>query len=257
MASKIIERGVRGIPRNEILLENLTASPPPGEWRYPNTRAFRVISGRTLKISHYYESDANIEFINLMVRFLDRDKTFISAPVIGLEANVSKREIHSVTVPEGTVYAQVQLAAKSYAGVTGTASFKDIVVFGNAIPVKKPWFERNAKEIIKRFEGTVVAGTGWTNPWSYTVPSGRMARIVSWNTAVSVDSDLVNAIIELKGTDNIIYTRLGRHSLVVRDFQYTNAPLVTGQMIVGAYRNADTIDREVNTMAIILEFDQD
>jgi len=247
----------RTVTRDEILLENLTASPPPGEWLYPSTRAFRVIPKREMKISLYYESDANIEYINMMVRFLDRDKTFISAPTIKLEANVSKREIHGVTVPEGIVYAQVQLAAKSYAGVTGTASFKDVVVFGDAVPTKKPWFERNPSEKLFSTGGTIPAGTPWTDGFSYTVPSGRMARIGTHGILVIVDMDEVNAVLAVKGTDGVAYTWIGRREYAFRDNKYHLASLIAGEGIVGSYRNADTVDRLLWIRALVHEFDQD
>jgi len=247
----------RTVTRNEILLENLSVSPPAGATATVNTHDFRIIPARKIRISFYYESDANITSLKIAIRALNRAGTFIDNILLrDLPTGTTGRMTLEADTPDGCVYADVLLEGTSGAAV-GTAKLEDIVVFGPAIPHKKPWRERNPIRRPMNWVGTVLAGEAWTTRWSYTVPSGKAAMLQICD--VYKDNTLTNngANIDMyqNGTSITVFTGY-YHSDYAR-YLTPKLVLLAGDNVKGFTRNADTADHAMAVRANIIEFDQD
>jgi len=257
MASKIIERGVEGIPRNEILLENLLLDVPANTTRSTSTRLFRAIPGRKLCISFYITNSALVVYHHLIVKGYDSGKSEVEDIIkIDFKPGIEDRRAIEVEIPHRIVY--IRLYAEARAPDTSVHAYvRDIVAYGPAIPQKKPFYERNSSFWGVFSDITVAAGTGWTDAWSYIVPNGRCVKIITYLCAVAVDSDIVNAIITIYNPDGVMQGQLGRGVLTYRFGDILENVLFPGWMIKGSYRNADTVDRRIIINILLLEFDQD
>ena len=115
------------------------------------------------------------------------------------------------------------------------------------------------RQFVNKFSGTVLAGTGITIAWSYTVPEGKRAVLESCQ--VQSDTETVNevwAVVDVfDGTNNVKLTRAGMAQNASLGLKHSMAPkiiLLPGMEVRGRYRNADTAnDHYLEAEALITE----
>jgi len=257
MASKIIERGVRGIPRNVITLEDLSATSTDEALASAYSRYFRYIPQK-IYISLHYESDANVKEMRIDISYRNKDRTYYAShSIYTFTPGTSGCMIIEFEPREGAYYLGLVLRVWSKPGVTGTGSLKNILIWGSGIAMKKPWWERNVSEYRAGISITVPAGTPVTEAWSYFVPSGRCARIIAYRAATEIDDPALEANLSIRHTGDDEVALLGRDYFAYNKSELTTPILIAGQGVRARYRNGTTADYDVRLLILILEFDSD
>jgi len=125
------------------------------------------------------------------------------------------------------------------------------------------YYDRNAASIVKNWGGSIPAGSGWTQRWSYTVPAGKKAM----HTLLY---DLVGTAIATAGT-RVLIRRILTRDAVSTEFNYfahwsttdpfkyltltAEALFLAGDVVSCETNNNDTVAHLGTMTSLLVEFD--